>query len=358
MSHLIPLGQSLRSYLVSTGSFAALWSACTAHLRLGLGVVVLLASMVVGGYPEASELTSVKFRQSWTPSEQYIPFVVADAKGFYEEEGLKVETLVGRGSGLAVKLVGSGTEQFGHADASEILLGASKGVPVLSVASILRTMNLVIVSHADNPIRRPSDLVGRTVGETSAAFTYVLFKAAMEHAGVDLAKIRVVDVTGAARVTSFLGRRIEGFVAYPHREALDLITQGAKIHMLPLSDLLGSELPGKGIIVNADYARQNPDVVRRFVRASIKGFYYTRENPKESIDLLLARYPELDRRLIEGRLAGEVPIVWTDQEKHGFGWHNRDEWKQMVGVLKQAGLIAAPIDLDKVITDEYLPKRR
>ena len=91
-----------------------------------------------------AELKKVTFRQGLIPSPIWIPYVVAQEKGFYEEEGLDVSILPGEGSASTIKLVDIGENDFGVVFASEALIAKSQGAEIVSLAAAQQQNNFTV----------------------------------------------------------------------------------------------------------------------------------------------------------------------------------------------------------------------
>ena len=97
------------------------------------GALLVLLAGCDGGTKGPVE---VKFMQAFSPSSEYAHFLVALDKGYYKDEGIDFKQQQGTGSGNAVKVVGTGDSPIGLADAGQVLVGRSKGVPVKSVMAV------------------------------------------------------------------------------------------------------------------------------------------------------------------------------------------------------------------------------
>src|SRR5437868_15388428 len=99
-------------------------------------LVLLGAAVVLASTHESATAEKVSVRLTYTPFAAHIPVYVAKAKGYYEQAGLDVQILPGRGSTFAAMTVGAGKEEFGLSDAAAVLAARAKGVPIIAVAHL------------------------------------------------------------------------------------------------------------------------------------------------------------------------------------------------------------------------------
>src|ERR671919_617378 len=103
----------------------------------------------------------VSFRMNWYLGGLHVPFYYGKDRGFYAVEGIDVTLNEGRGSANTVQVVAAGSDTFGLADSSSVILTASKGADVKSVMSLLNSTGFAVISLASAGIRTPKDLEGK-----------------------------------------------------------------------------------------------------------------------------------------------------------------------------------------------------
>src|SRR5207244_5127165 len=109
---------------------------------------------------------AVSFRLNWYLGGLHVPFYYGKDRGFYQDEGIDLTINEGRGSANTVQVVAAGSDTFGLADSSSLILTASKGADVKSVLSLLNSTGFSVFSLAESGIKTPKDLEGRTVAVT------------------------------------------------------------------------------------------------------------------------------------------------------------------------------------------------
>src|SRR5438552_15929978 len=131
---------------------------------------------------------NVSLRLTWYLGGLRGPFYYGKDKGYYAAEGIDLTINEGRGSANTVQVVAAGSDTFGLADSSSVVLTASKGADVKSVMSLLNTTGFSVVSVSDAPIRTPKDLEGKKVAVTPGDTLGQLLQAVCKSNTVDCAK--------------------------------------------------------------------------------------------------------------------------------------------------------------------------
>jgi len=210
----------------------------------------------------------------------YLSIHVADAKGFFREEGLDNETVVISGP-LSIAALLSGDVDFSGAGGSG-MRAALKGAPIKGI--MFQTEKVTFYLVADASIKKAADLKGKTVAIGSSGDTQDrIITMFVERGGLsarDIIRIamgantntRVVAIkTGAAHATTV----DPGGLVFAQKEGL---------HSLGfMGDLF--PMPFQGFVTSERKIRENPDQIRRWLRATIRGLMFVRERPEESVDL-------------------------------------------------------------------------
>ena len=149
----------------------------------------------------------VSLRLNWYLGGLHVPFYYGKDKGYYAAEGIDLTINEGRGSANTVQVVAAGSDTFGLADSSSVVLTASKGADVKSVMSLLNTTGFSVVSLADSGIKTPKDLEGKKVAVTPGDPLGQLLQAVCKANSVDCGKITMIQVDPAAKLLRLWSRR-------------------------------------------------------------------------------------------------------------------------------------------------------
>jgi NitT/TauT family transport system substrate-binding protein len=199
-------------------------------------------------------------------------YYVALDRGYYRQAGLDVTFVRGNGSADAIRKVGAGAAQLGFADAGSLVLArANDGVPVRMVAVVYAAPPHAIYAIEDGPIRKPQDLVGRRVADSAGSANAVLFGAYAKAAGFDPSRVTWQVAESAALPALLATGRAEAVGQFTVGEPLlAAAVAPKKLVRLAYRDV-GLDYYGNGIIASEELIAKAPDMVRRFVAATVRG---------------------------------------------------------------------------------------
>lgn len=222
-------------------------------------------------------------------------YYVALDKGYYKQAGMDVKIVRGQGSTDAVKQVASGTAQFGFADTSAVIFAkANDGIPIKLVSVIYAKPPHAIYVLKDSGISKPKDLEGRKLADTAFSAMPKMFGAYAKAAGIDASKVTWV-VAGSDALPGMLALgRVDGIGQYTVGEPLLKKAAAPKdIVALTYSDA-GLDYYGSGIVTMESTLQSNPDLVKRFVAATLRGLKDAIANPQQAGEIMHKYHREVD----------------------------------------------------------------
>ena len=334
-------------------------------IRLGVVGLVLAGLPAAAGTANAQsskKLVDVTFSLDFIVLGRHAPWYVALAKGYYKQEGLNVTIIPGRGSAQVIQAVESGLAQIGFIDVPGLVLARARGSSIKMVAVNYQKAPYAIFSlNPGTNVTTAKQLEGLTLGSGAGSFTPKVIRGFMVQNGLDPKKLKIANVSPPARASMLLARKvpaIEFFVmAKPGLE------RGAKGAKAKLSTYLlgdhGLQLYSNGIAAKESYIKQNPGVVKSFVRAALRGWKDALSNPAEAADLQLRYAKALNRDIIIAEIGVLRNLAVTpDTKKNGLGWFAPAKMKASRDfVLKFVGVKGkAPAVKDLYLTG-YLPAK-
>lgn len=313
----------------------------------GLALLALTITACAQAAPPTLPPTPITVQLTWTHQAQFAGLYVADQLGYYAAEGLAVTLIEGGPSVNGLSPVLEGTAQFGIAGADELIIVRSQGQPVRAIAVNYRRSPVVFISLADSGITRPQDFVGKTI---RVAPNLVASLHAMT-ARVGVSSDQYSEVTLPSDVAAFAAGEVQVWGSFLDGLAVSTQQAGYKINIIYPDDY-GVHFYGDTIFVTQDFIAQNPDLVRRFLRATLQGWDYIIRNPEQTGELVALYNPEADVALENIRMTVLLPLVHTG-ENH-IGWMKPDVWAGMEQTLRQQGVLTQPLDVTQVYTVQFL----
>ena len=315
-----------------------------------LTVLLVACVPVTPTAPATPAVTSVKLAMGFVPNVQFAPVYVALEKGYFAGENLAVELDYGMETDI-ISLVGAGELTFAIGSGDQVILARSRGLPVVYVYDWYNKFPVSIVSLAESGIEEPQDLEGKIVGvPVMHGASYVGWRALVEGSGLDEEKVSLQAI-GYAQVAALTEGRVDAAVCYYMNEPVQLEATGYLVNQMLVADYV--DLPSNGIITNEKTIEEEPELVRRLVRAFDKGLRYTLEHPEEAFEIAERAVPEIasNREVQRAVLAAALELWQTDAP----GLSDGDSWGQAVDFMVRAGLVDAAPRVQEMFTNEFVP---
>ena len=321
-----------------------------------VGIAAGLAAVPLARRGRAQTKRQVTMRLDWLYQGPNAGFLIAQEKGFYEQAGLNVEIGPGKGSGSTAQLVASKAAQFGFADGFVVGNGVSKGMSIKMVAGIFRRNPTAVVVLGESDIKSPKDLEGKTIAIPTGATQFQQWPAFMKGCGLDASKIRVTNIDPAGSPPALITGQVPAIAGYAQGYVPSIEIRGnKKARILWYADC-GVTAVSNGIIVHTDLIKDDPELIRSFVAASLKGFLYGRAHVEE-IAAVVKKFSEATVPAISRREAELSFDTWVTPNTAGkpLGWMSDKDWNETVAVLKQYGGVTTPLEAAQLYTNEFVP---
>ena len=279
----------------------------------------------------------------WDHQAQFAGYCAALWQGFYADAGLDVEirsAFQPGGRVLPATEVLEGRADFGIG-AADLLLTINKGAPLIIASSVLQHSGFGIVTLEQSGISSPADLVGLRVATRESSVTRAELDAVLAAEGVDISLVKWVEV-GAGEEAQLLSEgKIDAYMGFWPASRWRLLELGLSPRFLRPA-MYGVDFYGDAIFTTFRLADENPELVRRFVAASLQGWHFHAEHPEEVADRitseLVRALPVEDLRGFNRAMATEISNL-TNHPIIAFGHSNPDRWSNMFNILGSAGLV-------------------
>jgi NitT/TauT family transport system substrate-binding protein len=299
--------------------------------------------------PTEQELVHIRLPMGYIPSVQYAPFYYALEKGYYRQAGFDVEfDYQFETDGVA--LVGANELPFAIVSAEQVPLARAQGLPVVYIMSWWHDFPVAIASLKEANIKAPQDLKGKKIGIPGLfGASYVGLRALLKSAGMKEQDVEL-DSIGFNQVEALVSGQEDAVVIYANNEPIQLEARGYGLNTILVSDYLF--LASNGLIANEKVIAENPDMVRRFVQATLRGLRETIDNPDEAFEISRKYVEGLDQNAdIQRQVLAKSIEFWKVKEP---GVSSLVAWDNMVEVLVDMGMLKQPIELEKAFTNEFV----
>jgi len=302
--------------------------------------------------PSADSLVSISLPVGYVPDVQFAPLYVAIEKGYYRDEGLDVSIDYSMENDNTV-LVGTGKLTFAVVSGEQVLLARAQELPVTYVMAWYQQYPVGIVAKKSSGITTVADLKGKKIGLPGLyGANYIGGMALLDSAGLS-AKDVTLDSIGYNQVAALVAGQEDAVIVYTANEPAQLQNQGVEYVLFKTSDAV--DLVANGLITNEKTLQDNPELVKKMVRATLLGIEYTVAHPDEAFEIskkYVSTLASSDQKTQKQVLLNSIEMFKTDQ----YGYSRPEAWQNMQNILLKMGLLSQPLDLTQAFTNEYLPK--
>ena len=297
------------------------------------------------------ELRELDVVLDWYPNALHAFLYEAIDKGYYAEEGLKVNIRFPSNTNDALSLVAAGKADIGLYYQHDVIQArAEQGVPVKSIGAVVQGPLNIILSLKEKNITSPADLVGKTVGYAGTELSEALIRSIMANVGADYSDVTMVDV-GFDLMSSMTTGNVDATIGcLVNHEVPQMEEEGFAVNWFSLDDY-GVPTNYEGVFVANDDAIENDsEMLKAFLRASAKGFADMQADPEEALRILLDNQNEenfpLSETVERSSIGVLLPIMETDDAK--FLSQSDECWQENIDWMLEQGLISSAPALDDV----------
>jgi NitT/TauT family transport system substrate-binding protein len=322
----------------------------------GMAAVLLTASsLAVASAANAED--DVRLRLNWMYYGSHAGFALGKDKGLYDEAGIDLDIRSGNGSTSAHRLVANGDSDFAYGSCAAMVTLAAQGAPLISVGVIDAAGTEAVIVRPDAGVSSLQDLKGKKVLTTANAGVNTFFPIVMKNAGLEESDINLTNVPDGALVSSYLqgaGDAVAILGGLDDKPAEIKANGGEDPVTFAYADY-GVNQVGYCISTHTDTVANNPDLVRRFVGATMAAYAQTEADPDAAIasmaDIVGGTMAEDEgkeqaRAVLDVTLGVLYSQANTDKQ---LGLHVASDWEDMLALMKEYN----DLETDKVVADFY-----
>ncbi len=328
-------------------------------------VLVLMAGLAacapIAPQPAASDatgnavggLTLVRLGVGFIPNVQFTPFYVGIEKGFYAAEGLEVSLDYGFENDY-LKLVGVNESQFMVGSGDQVVLGRAQGLPVRYVMNWYTQYPVVLFAKESAKITQPAQMAGKTIGIPGPfGASYVALRGLLEAAGLQESDVKLESI-GFTQAAAVSEDKVDAAIDYGVNGPVILAQAGVVTTQIKLDQYL--QIPANGLVTNEKTLTENPELVRKMVRATLKANQYTLDHPDEAFEIALKFVPEAGGDNLVANLAvfNAVLVYWTPQPGQTPGVTTLEDWQSAATFMQKVGLVDQLVPAETLFTNDFV----
>ena len=322
-----------------------------------LVAALVAAFMLVGGSANAAD--RVVFSLNWLPYGIHYGVFAAEALGYYRGANIDVDIQRGYGSGDTVKRTATGAADLGMADMASVIAGRSNGFLVKQVAVVLDRSADAIFYLKGVGIDSPKELEGHTLGATVGETSINLFPVFAANSGFDNKRVEFVNLAPPAKFPALVSKTVDSIVAFTTEEpAIQGAAKkaGVEIGRFLYSDH-GIDYYSIGLIASDEMLAKKPDLVKRFVDATMRGYAWAIKNPEAAADAYAKRFPESSRDLTLAQWKITIGHMLTERTRaNELGYIDREKMGKTLDFIKKYQNIKGNMTVDDIYSSKFLSK--
>ena len=296
----------------------------------------------------------ITFCLDYTPNTNHTGIYVAQAKGYFKDEGLTVK-VVQPADGTAEAMIGSGQAQLGvsYQDYIANALSSKNPVAIEAVAAIIQHNTSGIMSRKADGITSAKKMEGHTYATWSMPVEQATIKQVMESDGGDFDKLKMVPYEVDDEVAGLKANMFDCVWVYEGWAVQNAKVQHYDVNyfsFVSMDKVFDFYTPV--IAANDDFAKKYPDVVKAFVRAAKRGYEYAIKHPKAAGDILLDAAPELSSDLVQASAKYLAKQYQADAKS--WGVIDKSRWDAYFEWLNDKNLVENKLDVNSGWTMDYL----
>ncbi len=294
----------------------------------------------------------VRLLLGFRPDVQFAPFYVAQQEGYYADAGLRVE-IEHRPAPDVQRLVGSGEAEFGVADATDVMIGRTAGIPITYVSTLYQSFPVALIGEAGEVPSEPSGLEGLTIG-TPGRFgsSWHALLALLQSGGLGEDDVTIREYPQFNQVDGLSNGDVDLVTGFRNNEPLRLEARDIEVDLLTVDDTV--PLPGPGVITGDELLDSDPELVRAFADATAAAQRAVIEDPELGFAAAEREVPEIAEDPVVARAVLDATIELWAGDGFDDGAIDVELWETGYATMERLGFIDGSVPLDEMIAPEVV----
>lgn len=320
----------------------------TRRLLLPLMAVLLVGCTATRSPSPSVSLRPVTLLLGFQPDVQFAPFYLAQQKGYYADIGLDV-TIEYKSSADLVRLVADGQAEFGVADATDVMISRTAGIPIKYVETIYGLFPVALIGPKGTVPREASELAGARIG-TPGTFgsSWHALLALLHAGGLTEDDVTIREYPQFNQVDGLLNGDVDLITGFRNNEPLRLAAQGMEVDLLTVEQI--APLPGPGLIVGDALLGSDSTGAAEFAAATLRAETEIAADPQLGLDAAVVAVPAIaeDRDTALAVLQATIEL-WKAGASAPSGVINDAVWTSGYETMRDLGFIDGSVPLEEMV---------
>ena len=285
-------------------------------------------------------------------------FFLAKEKGYYKDRGIDLKIIEGKGSSTTAQITAAGQTDVGFMGGTFALSLINKGAPLKIISAVIQGNFMSLGFLTKEHIKTPQDLIGKTIAVCPGCAQIPMLKAMLVKAKIPSSKVKIVNIDQSAHVAMLEDGKIDAAAGDPNSISIEMEHRGDKVSNMFFKDW-GIGIVNFVLVARNDKLKANPDLYKRFLAASLKGWHELFRHPNEGIAALQHQYPEIKldhATLLQQLTEGIVPFICV-KDSPGVGEASPALWNTTYTIMKNYMGLKPTMPVSATYTNKYLPKK-
>ena len=315
----------------------------------------LVALALLAGPARAADQMTLQL--NWFHLADHSPFYLAMERGYFADEDIELDIVKGSGSSDSAKKIDLKSAEVGISDTPTVLSAISKGAELVIVGMVFDKAANNAFFYKDTGIEKPQDLAGKSVAVPPADSHRVLWPAFAAANGMEPDAITMVNVKPEGKQGIVAARNTDAaFDLYTSYPIWEKALGEDNVGNLLWADF-GVDLYGHSYLVHKDLVAENPELIRRFLRATYQGWRDAQKEPEAAIEALASQVPGIDRETYLATMSYVLDLVITERStEHGIGWILPELMAKTIDLTAAGGTLDRELKAEEVFTNDFNSK--
>jgi ABC-type nitrate/sulfonate/bicarbonate transport system substrate-binding protein len=315
--------------------------------------------------PTAGERYRVRLALDWTPNTNHTGIYVAQARGWYAENGIDLEILPYSPANTPDTLVGTGQAEVGISFTEAVVTDRVNKMPVKSIAAIVQSNTSALATLKSSGLSSPEKLEGKRYAGFGSPYEEPVIRTVLRNAGAPKGDFRSIT-TNVFGYQALVAGQADFMWMFAGWDGVQAQLADVELNLFMLTDHGVPDYYTPVIIANETFLAEKPEAARRFLAATTQGYELAVSSPEEAANLLVQQAPEGTFENSNLPIASQKYLAkYLVAEGGRWGVQTLPKWTDYprfiaeTGLLKDAnGNVVKPEDLDyaAMFTNDFLPQ--